>query len=189
MLNAFTHYDFHDKVRGYLEFHFSNNRVDQQLAATNINGPFLLNIDNPYLNPQMREVLRQLDLRETGPTSVAAGTLTLQNRPNDGLAAINIGRRLVEVPLRRNVSDRNVWRTAIGARGDLGEATWNRVDVNRLGIFALEPEQNRCIAAMALAGVTQTAKQLDFHRGHRIGMAGPDDVLGEPTRGAHRSSD
>src|SRR5688572_28405448 len=28
MLNAFSHYDFAEKATGYLEFHFSNNRVD-----------------------------------------------------------------------------------------------------------------------------------------------------------------
>lgn len=123
MLNAFSHYDFADKATGYLEFHFSNNRVDQQLAATNINGPFLLNIGNPHLSPQMQEVLRQLDLRETAPSTVTAGTLQLTNNPNDGFAVLNIGRRLVELPLRANTSDRNVWRTAIGLRGDLGSAS------------------------------------------------------------------
>jgi iron complex outermembrane receptor protein len=123
MLNSFNHYDFSTKATGYLEFHFSNNRVDQQLAATNINGPFLLNVDNPYLNAPMREVLRQLDLAETGRTTVVTGTTSMVNNPNDGLAVLNIGRRLVEVPLRRNISDRNVWRTAVGLRGDLGDVS------------------------------------------------------------------
>src|SRR6185436_19363187 len=38
MLNAFAHYDFTDKAQGYLEFHFSNNRVDQQLTQAHIGG-------------------------------------------------------------------------------------------------------------------------------------------------------
>ncbi len=78
MVNAFSHYDFAEKATGYLEFHFSNNRVDQQLAPTNISGPFLFNISDPYL-PQlpdgtspMQEVLRQLDLAETGPTTITS---------------------------------------------------------------------------------------------------------------------
>jgi outer membrane receptor protein involved in Fe transport len=125
MLNAFSHYDLHDKITGYLEFHFSNNRVDQQLAATNINGPFLFNINNPYLSTSMREVLRQLDLRETAPSTVVTGTTSMVNNPNDGLAVLNVGRRLVEVPLRRNISDRNVWRTAVGFRGELGDVSEN----------------------------------------------------------------
>ena len=125
MLNSFNHYDFNPKATGYLEFHFSNNRVDQQLAATNVNGPFLFNINNPYLTSQMREVLRQLDIRETGPSTVVTGTSSMVNNPNDGLAVLNVGRRLVEVPLRRNISDRNVWRTAVGVRGELGDVSEN----------------------------------------------------------------
>ncbi|MET0497597.1 MAG: TonB-dependent receptor [Steroidobacteraceae bacterium] len=125
MLNSFNHYDFNPKATGYLEFHFSNNRVDQQLAATNVNGPFLFNTNNPYLTPEMQAVLRQLDSRETGPSTVVTGTSSMVNNPNDGLAVLNVGRRLVEVPLRRNMSDRNVWRTAIGVRGDLGDVSEN----------------------------------------------------------------
>ena len=121
MINAFSHYDFADKATGYLEFHFSNNRVDQQLAATNISGPFLFEIDNPYLSTPMQEVLRQLDVAETAPTTVVTGTTSMVNNPNDGRAVLNVGRRLVEVGLRRNLSDRNVWRTAAGFRGDLGD--------------------------------------------------------------------
>ena len=125
MLNAFTHFDFNPKVTGYLEFHFSNNRVDQQLAPTNISGPFLVDIDNPYLSPEMQEVLHQLDVRETAPSTVVTGTSSLVNNPNDGRAVLNVGRRLVEVGQRANVSDRNVWRTAAGFRGDLGDLSTN----------------------------------------------------------------
>lgn len=123
MVNAFSHYDFAEKATGYLEFHFSNNRVDQQLAPTNIGGPFLFNINNPYLTTQMQEVLRQLDIAETGPTTVTTGSSSRANSPNDGLAVINVGRRLVEVGLRENISDRNVWRMALGVRGGLGDVS------------------------------------------------------------------
>ncbi|HEY0686754.1 MAG TPA: TonB-dependent receptor [Steroidobacter sp.] len=123
MVNAFSHYDFTDKATGYLEFHFSNNRVDQQLAPTNIGGPFLFNINNPYLSGEMQEVLRQLDIAETGPTTVVTGTSSRVNNPNDGFATLNVGRRLVEVGLRENVSDRNVWRMALGMRGDIGDVS------------------------------------------------------------------
>ncbi|MBL8268785.1 TonB-dependent receptor domain-containing protein [Steroidobacter sp.] len=125
MVNGFSHFDFTDKATGYLEFHFSNNRVDQQLAPTNIGGPFLFNINNPYLTTQMQEVLRQLDIAETAPTTVTTGTSSRVNNPNDGFAVINVGRRLVEVGLRENVSDRNVWRMALGMRGDIGDVSEN----------------------------------------------------------------
>src|SRR5690606_12853248 len=123
MVNAFSHYDFTEKATGYMEFHFSNNRVDQQLAPTNIGGPFLLDTNNPYLAPEMQELLRQLDLAETGPTTITTGTSSRINNPNDGFAVLNVGRRLVEVGLRENIADRNVWRMALGMRGDLGDVS------------------------------------------------------------------
>ncbi|HEU4603420.1 MAG TPA: TonB-dependent receptor, partial [Steroidobacteraceae bacterium] len=123
MVNAFSHYDFAPKATGYLEFHFSNNRVDQQLTQANINGTFLVNTNNPYLSPQMQEVLHQMDLAETGTTTVVTGPTTRTTTANDGLAALSLGRRLVELPFRHNVDDHNVWRTAIGMKGDLGDVS------------------------------------------------------------------
>jgi outer membrane receptor protein involved in Fe transport len=123
MVNAFTHYDFTDKATGYVELHFSRNTVDQQLAPTDINGPFLFAIDSPYLGPAMREVLRQADLAETAPSTVVTGTTSRINNPGDGLAMLSVARRLVEVGLRRNVSERDVWRGAAGFRGELGDVS------------------------------------------------------------------
>jgi iron complex outermembrane receptor protein len=123
MLNAFTHYDVAEKARGYLEFHFSNNRVDQQLTQGNIGGDFLFNVDNPYLDPQMQEVLRQMDLAETGPRTLTFGPVSRTTTPGDGLAVLTAGRRLVELPFRHNIDDHNVWRTALGVRGALGNVS------------------------------------------------------------------
>jgi len=123
MLNAMAHYDFNSKVTGYVEAHYSNNVVDMQLAPTNINGPFLFNVNNPYLSTQMQEVLRQLDLKEVGTTTVTTGTATRTTVAGDGLAVINVGRRLREVGLRRNNAERDVWRMAAGFRGDLGDVS------------------------------------------------------------------
>jgi iron complex outermembrane receptor protein len=125
MLNAFSHYDFNSKMTGYLEGHFSNNVVDMQLAPTNINGLFLLNTNNPYLATPMQEVLRQMDLKETGTTTVTTGTSSRTTVAGDGLAVINVGRRLKEIGLRRNNAERNVWRMAAGLRGDLGSVSDN----------------------------------------------------------------
>jgi len=121
MLNAFSHFDFTDRLTGYAEFHFSNNVVDMQLAPTNVDGPFLFNVDNPYSSPQMQAVLHQLDLAEAGPVTVTEGTSSLVTTAGDGLARLNVGRRLVEAGLRTNEAVRNVWREALGFRGDLGD--------------------------------------------------------------------
>ncbi|HTU65212.1 MAG TPA: TonB-dependent receptor [Steroidobacteraceae bacterium] len=123
MLNAFTHYDFTDKAQGYLEFHFSNNRVDQQLTQSNIGADVLLNTNNPYLSSGLQEVLRQLDLAEVGTRTVTSGSATRTTVAGDGLAIITAGRRLVELPFRHNVDDHNVWRTAVGVKGDLGSVS------------------------------------------------------------------
>ena len=63
-INGFGHYDFHDKVRGYVEASFSNNKVDRELAPSPMNGPVLVDVNSPFLGPEMQEVLRQLDLQE-----------------------------------------------------------------------------------------------------------------------------
>lgn len=123
MLNAFTHYDFAPQATGYMEFHFSNNRVDQQLTQANIGGDFLFNVNNPYLDDEMRALLVALDAAETGPRTLQQGQASFTTTPNDGLAVLTAGRRLVELPFRHNVDDHNVWRTALGVRGDLGDVS------------------------------------------------------------------
>jgi iron complex outermembrane receptor protein len=125
MLNAFTHYDFAPQATGYLEFHFSNNRVDQQLTQSNVNTPVLLNTNNPYLDANMRALLVSLDNAEpaTGSTTVSAGPATYTTVRGDGLAVLNAGRRFVELPFRQNIDDHNVWRAALGFKGDLGDAS------------------------------------------------------------------
>jgi len=123
MLNAFTHYEFAPAATGYLEFHFSNNRVDQQLTQANIGGDFLFNTNNPYLDPNMRATLTALDAAETGPRTLQQGPIAYTTTPNDGLAILTAGRRLVELPFRHNVDDHNVWRVALGMKGDLGDVS------------------------------------------------------------------
>jgi iron complex outermembrane receptor protein len=123
MFNAFTHFDFNDKATGYLEAHFSNNRVDQQLTQANIGGDFLFDVNNPYLSQSMRDVLVALDNAETGPRTIQQGPATFTTTPGDGRAILTAGRRLVELPFRHNVDDHNVWRTAVGVRGDLGDVS------------------------------------------------------------------
>ncbi len=123
MLNAFTHYEFAPAATGYLEFHFSNNRVNQQLTQANIGGDFLFDVNNPYLDASMQNLLFELDQAETGPRSITQGSLTYTTTPGDGRAILTAGRRLVELPYRFNVDDHNVWRTAIGMKGDLGDVS------------------------------------------------------------------
>ena len=125
MINSFGHYDFSDRITGYTELHYSNNVVDARLAPTNVGVPTLFNIDNPYLTPALREVFRQLDLAETGTTTVTSGTATRTTTRGDGLAVVTAGRRYVEVGARLASERRNVFRGAWGLRGSLGSVSEN----------------------------------------------------------------
>jgi iron complex outermembrane recepter protein len=124
MVNAFAHYEFAPAATGYVELHYSNNKVDQQLTQSNIGGQFLFNIDNPYVDQDMRDLLARLDATEplTSPP-ISQGAITQTTIRGDGLAIVSAGRRLVELPFRHNVDDHDVYRGAIGVKGDLGDAS------------------------------------------------------------------
>src|SRR6187397_2926027 len=123
MVNAFAHYEFAPAATGYVELHYSNNLVDQQLTQSNINGQFLFNVNNPYLDANMQALLARLDATETGTTTLPQGPITQTTTPGDGLAFFTAGRRLVELPYRHNVDDHDVYRGAIGLKGDLGDVS------------------------------------------------------------------
>jgi outer membrane receptor protein involved in Fe transport len=123
MINSFGHYDFMDNLTGYMELHYSSNVVDAQLAPTNVGATTLFNVNNPFLTPALQNVLRQLDLAETGTISVSSGTTTRTTVAGDGLAAITAGRRYLEAGPRFATERRNVFRGAWGVRGELGSVS------------------------------------------------------------------
>lgn len=87
----------------YLESGFSRNDTSQQLAPI----PAILffvpvNIDNPVLTPETRQLL--IDNYEVAP----------------GIASFIAGRRLPEVGPRRRDREGEYWRTVLGMRGELG---------------------------------------------------------------------
>jgi iron complex outermembrane receptor protein len=123
MINSFSHYDFTDGVTGYLELHYSNNRVDAQLAPSNLGVATLIDTDNPHVSAAMRNLLVQLDLAETNSAPVTAGPATYTSAPGDGRANVTFGKRYAEVGLRKADMRRNVYRGAIGFRGDIGDAS------------------------------------------------------------------
>ncbi|MEI9905440.1 MAG: hypothetical protein WDN06_16975 [Asticcacaulis sp.] len=71
----------------------------------------------------MQDVLHQLDLKETGTTSVTEGTQTLTTTAGDGRAVLNLNRRLPDVGTRFSTSDHQVFRVALGVRGALGDVS------------------------------------------------------------------
>ncbi|GGY84649.1 TonB-dependent receptor [Cellvibrio zantedeschiae] len=125
MANLFSHYDFSEKATGYLELHYSENTVDAQLAPSNVGTTTLLNVNNPYLSAGMQEVLNQLDLRETGSTKVTSGSTSRTTVAGDGLAMVTLGKRYSEVGKRRSETERDVFRGALGIKGELGSYSNN----------------------------------------------------------------
>jgi outer membrane receptor protein involved in Fe transport len=125
MGNAFSHYDFNDTTTGYMELHYSNNTANVQIAPTSASGNFLVDTNNPYLSPQMQEVMRQLDLKETGTSRITNGTQTLTTTPGDGLAILNLNRRLPDIGTRAATTEHSVFRTALGVRGEIPDVSKN----------------------------------------------------------------
>jgi outer membrane receptor protein involved in Fe transport len=121
MGNVFAHYDFNAHATGYMEMHFSDNTADVQIAPSSASGNFLVNTNNPYLSPQMQAVLVQLDAREPATTNVTEGSQTLTTTRNDGLAVVNLNRRFSDLGGRFATSDHEVFRVALGLRGNLGD--------------------------------------------------------------------
>ena len=124
-ITAKSQYELHEKVEGYVEASFSNNRVIRQQSPTPVRGDFLFEVDNPFLAPEVQNVLRELDKQEgvdgNPVKTVRAGTTTETTTPGDGLAVLNIFRRVVETGPRPIRDERNAWRAAFGVRGKLGD--------------------------------------------------------------------
>lgn len=123
MGNLFAHYKFSDAVELYGEGHFSHNRVNIQLTSSDASGNYLFNVNNPYLTPAMQNVLRQLDLAEATSTTFTNAGMTQTTTRGDGLAILNIGRRLLETGYRAAQYDTNAYRGLIGVRGSLGDVS------------------------------------------------------------------
>ena len=121
--NGFAHYDFNEHATGYTEVHFSTNTANVQIAPTSASGNFLVNTNNPYLSPQMQEVLRQLDLKESGTTRVTNGTQSLSTTAGDGLAVLNLNRRLNDIGTRAASTEHQTFRIALGLKGYLNDVS------------------------------------------------------------------
>ncbi|NVM76703.1 outer membrane receptor protein involved in Fe transport [Duganella sp. SG902] len=123
--NAFAHYNFNEYATGYTEVHFSNNTANVQIAPAGAGANFLVNTNNPYLSAPMQEVLRQLDLKESGTSRITNGSQTLTTTPGDGLAILNLNRRLTDVGNRFAATDHSTFRIALGLKGKLNDVSEN----------------------------------------------------------------
>lgn len=86
----------------YVETSFSRNEADRELAPVPAIASVTVNLDNPTLTPETRQLF----------------TDNYMSAP--GLAEFPMGRRLREVGSRMIKDDRDYWRTVVGFRGELG---------------------------------------------------------------------
>ena len=106
-------YDVNDTATVYFEGAYSHNETTTGFASSFINQAFDVEIDNPYISPELSDVLRLMD--ENG----------IRGPANDGLVSLTINRRLVELGPRRNKDTRNAFRALIGVEGSFSDVDYN----------------------------------------------------------------
>ena len=186
MGNVFGHYDINDKMTGYMELHYSNNVSEMQIAPTNITGNLLVDVDNPYVSEDVRNLFRLLDERETGTTTVTQGLATMTTTPNDGIAVINYNRRFSDLPPRNAQGDHSTFRTAVGVRGDLGDfsdSMFREMSYDVYYTYARTSESQLQIGSVSKSAVLQNLLSVNGADhvlnlfGQNISEAGADAIL------------
>jgi outer membrane receptor protein involved in Fe transport len=111
--SAFLNADMADALTLYGEAAYYRNETDIQLAPSNLSAILPIEVDNPFLSPELQNVFRELDLLETGA-----------NQAN-GLANVRIARRFSEVGPRQALTRRDSFRAGGGIRGEIGNLSDN----------------------------------------------------------------
>lgn len=131
IIGGMAEYEIFDGIRAYAEGIFTNNVVETKRAPTPIFGSVLVQVNSPFLTPELQDLFRALDASEGNlvldennqPVIGPDGRPILQPAPtrNDGYTRVSIGRRLSEVGTRDVTFERNAWRTVVGLKGDIGD--------------------------------------------------------------------
>ncbi|MEX2495267.1 MAG: TonB-dependent receptor [Woeseia sp.] len=106
-------YDVTDSATVYFEGTFSHNETTTGFASSFINQAFDIEIDNPFISPELSDVLQLMD--ENG----------IRGPANDGLVSLTVNRRLVELGPRRNEDTRNAFRALVGVEGAFSNVDYN----------------------------------------------------------------
>jgi outer membrane receptor protein involved in Fe transport len=107
-LGVMGHYDLSERFEGYLEASFIRNEPSRNLAPVPVFLSAEINLDNPVLTPETRQVFT--DNYSCGPN----------------LACVNMGRRLLELGPRFSQYERDYDRIVAGFRGEL----WQGWDID-----------------------------------------------------------
>jgi outer membrane receptor protein involved in Fe transport len=112
-ITVLADYDVGEDAKIYFEGAYSHNETTTGFAPAFINQVLPIEVNNPYISPELSNVLQLIDGSEVG-----AGA-------NDGLVGLGVRRRLVEVGPRRNNDTRNAFRALIGVDGTISDYTYN----------------------------------------------------------------
>ncbi len=112
-LTMLADYDVGENASVYFEGAYSHNRTSTGFAPAFINEVLPVEVNNPYISPELSAVLQLLDANEAGAAA------------NDGLVGLGIRRRLVEAGARRNQDTRNAFRVLMGLEGSFNDYDYN----------------------------------------------------------------
>jgi len=112
-ITVLADYDINDDAKIYFEGAYSHNQTTTGFAPAFINQVLPVEVNNPYISPELSNVLQLVDANEVG-----AGA-------NDGLVGLGIRRRLVEAGARRNRDTRNAFRALMGVDGTINGYDYN----------------------------------------------------------------
>lgn len=118
-LTMLADYDVSDNATIFFEGAYSHNQTTTGFAPAFINESLPIEVANPYIGQELRDVLQLLDDAGTGGPA------------GDGLVSLTVRRRLVEVGARRNEDTRNAFRALVGLEG-----TFNNYDYNAYYSYA-----------------------------------------------------
>jgi outer membrane receptor protein involved in Fe transport len=125
-------FEINESVEVYARGIFAQSVVDQQLAATPVGGTFLINLDNPNLDPEFLDaILSTYDYVDPDPCTDNEGNVLttcvdrsdIQDRDGNGVDDIQISmaRRFNDDVLgpRNSLRDSSSFQLQVGLRGDL----------------------------------------------------------------------
>ncbi len=112
-LTMLANYDVSESASVYFEGAFSHNRTSTGFAPAFINEAMPIDVNNPFISPELSAVLQLLDANEAGTAA------------NDGLISLGVRRRLVEAGARRNQDTRNAFRALVGLEGTFNDFDYN----------------------------------------------------------------
>ena len=106
-ISTFVNLNVSDSATVFFEGSFSHIETTTGFASSFINQGFPVEVANPYIGQELRDVL------------------TLVDTDADGLVTLGINRRLVELGPRRNEDTRDAFRALVGVKGTVRDYDYN----------------------------------------------------------------